>query len=89
MMMYHQTKFAYKKVSSSEDRIETIIFISDLAVTLTLKMQNNVYTTLWIMMMHHHTQFGYKSLNRSEDIQLRLCTLKPSLVRKVLAVQKI
>ena len=69
MIMYYQTKFDNKRISSSEDIVETVIIIWTLAVTLTLKIANQPFCmTLWLMMMHHNTKFGNKMFVSLEDI---------------------
>ena len=67
--MYYQTKFDKKRISSSEDIVETVMIIWTLAVTLTLKIANQLFSmTLWLIMMHHNTKFGNKMTVSSEDI---------------------
>ena len=71
MMMYHQTKFRCKRISSSEDLLSSHILITwSFTVTLTLKTakKKNFLETIWLIMMHHHTKFGSKRLSNSEDI---------------------
>ena len=70
MMMYYHTKFGSKRVSSSEDTVEThILIIRALAVTLTLKIANQSFCMSHrLMMMHHNTKFGNKMLGSLEAI---------------------
>ena len=73
MIMYCQTKFGSKRISSSEDIIETVIVWSHelwtLAVTLTLKTANKSFcTALWLMMMHQNTKFGNRMFGGLDDI---------------------
>ena len=72
MMMYHQTKFSCKKISSSDHMLKSdILIILSLTVTLTLKTANQSFRkTIWLIMMHHHTKFGTKSkrFSNSENI---------------------
>ena len=69
MIMYYQTKFDNKRISSSEDIVETVMIIWILDVTLTLRMANQPFCmTLWLMMMHHNTKFGNKMFVSLEDI---------------------
>ena len=70
MMMCHQGKFSYKRVSSSDNILKNHILITlSLTVTLTLK---TAYQSFWkiigLIMMHHHTKFGSKTFSDSEDI---------------------
>ena len=70
MMMYHQTKFRCKSISSSDNIFKRHISkILSLTVTLILKTANqSFWTTVWLMMMHHHTEFSSKRFSDSEDI---------------------
>ena len=63
MMMCHPTKFGCKKISSSIDMSETVIYLIIWALTGTLNLKTtNLFScmTLGSMMVHHHTKFGYK-----------------------------
>ena len=55
VMMYHQTKFSCKRISSSEDISEYHVFkIWSFTVTLTLKTANqSFWKTIWLIVMHH------------------------------------
>ena len=69
MMMCYQTKFSWKKVSSSDNisKSNTLIIIF-LTVTLTLKTANqSFWKTIWLIMMHRHTKFGSKRFSDSEN----------------------
>ena len=68
--MYYQTKFGSKKISSSEDVVESYVLITwALAMTLTLKTLNQSFCmTLQLMMMHHNIKFGNKTHGDLEDI---------------------
>ena len=70
VMMCHQTKFTWKRISSSEDRLESYILnVRSITVTLTLMTANqSVWKTIWFIMMHYHTKFGSKRFKDSEDI---------------------
>ena len=70
MMMCHQPKFSCKKISSSEDILEShILTIISLTVTFTFKTSNqSFWKTIWLMMMHHHNKFDCKRFSDSEDI---------------------
>ena len=65
MMMYHPIKFGCKKISSSADMVDTVIFDQmTLAVTLNLKTANqSSCVTLWPLMLLHHTKFGYREFS--------------------------
>ena len=66
MMMYHPIKFGCKKISSSADMVETVIFDQ-----MSLKTANqSSCMTLWPMMLHHHTKFGYRR-SAAEEISSR------------------
>ena len=60
MMMYHQTKFSWKRISSSDNTLKSrILIILSLTVTLTLKMANqSFWKTIWLIVTHHHTNFS-------------------------------
>ena len=73
LMMYHQFKFGWQGINSSENIAERVIFfiIWALAVTPTLKTATTTKyfcVTLWLMMLHHHIKFGNKMFCDSEDI---------------------
>ena len=70
MMMWHQTKFSCKRISSSENILKShILNILSFTVTLTLKTANqSFWKIIWLMMIHHHTKFGSKRFCNSEDI---------------------
>ena len=66
--MNFQTKVDNKRISSSEDIVETIMIIWTLTATLTLKIANQLFCmTLWPMMVHHHTKFGCERFSSWED----------------------
>ena len=66
---YYQSKFDNKRISSSEDIVETVMIIRTLAVTLSLKIASQpVCTTLKLKMMDHNTKFGNKVFVGIEDI---------------------
>ena len=64
--MFHcKTKLGCKRLISSEDIAETVIFWlykphSD------FNLEDSV--TIWLMMKHNHTKFGYKKLSSSDNI---------------------
>ena len=69
MIMYYQTKFDNKRIGSSKDKVETVIIILTLGVTLTSKIENQPFCmTLYLMVMHHNTKFGNKMFVGLEDI---------------------
>ena len=70
MMMCHQTKFTYKRISSSCNILKRqILMILFLTVTLTLKTANqSFWKTIWVILMHHHTKFGSKMFSDLENI---------------------
>ena len=70
MIMYHQTKFCSKRISKSEDTVETVIFWSyEPLLTVTLKIANKSFCmTLQPIMMHHNTEFGSKMCGGLENI---------------------
>ena len=67
-MMCHQTKKSgCKRISSSEDILESHILWS-FTVTLILKTANqSFWKTMWLMMMYRHTKFGAKRFNNSNN----------------------
>ena len=69
MMICHQTKFSCKRISSSEDILESqILIIWSFTVTLALKTANqSLWKTVWLIMMHHHTKLGSERFRNSED----------------------
>ena len=68
--MCHQTRFSCKRISSSEDILESHnLNIWSFTVTLTLKKANqSLWKTIWLRMMHHHTKFGSRRFSHSENI---------------------
>ena len=66
----HQTKSSCKRISSSEDILQShILIIWSFTVILALKMViKSFWKTIWLIMMHHHTKFGTKRSSESEDI---------------------
>ena len=70
MMMYHQTRFSCKRISSSDNILKSHILIMwSFTVTLTLKTANkSFWRTILLMMMLHHTKFGSKRFSSSKDI---------------------
>ena len=69
MMMYHQTKFSCKKISSSDNKFRSyILIITPLTVTLTLNTTIQLFhKTLWFMIMYYQTKFGSKRISNSKD----------------------
>ena len=65
-----KTKFSRKKISSSDDTLESHILITwSFTVTLTLKTANkSFWKTIWLMMLHQHIKFGSKRFSVSENI---------------------
>ena len=72
MMMYQQTKFSCKRISSSDNILKShILIILSLTVTLTLKTANQSFRkTIWLMMMHHNTKFGGKKVQQFRKYHL-------------------
>ena len=73
MIMYYQTMFGCKRISSSEgySRNCHILIIWALAVTLTLTLKIANWSfcmTLWLMIMHNNTKFGNQLFGGLEDI---------------------
>ena len=70
MKMCHQLKFSGKRISSSEDILESqILIIWSFTVTLTLKTANkSFWKTIWLITMHHQTKFGSKRFSNSKEI---------------------
>ena len=70
MMMYPQTKFSCKRISSSGNILKRhSLTILSITVTLTLKTANqSFWKTIWLIMTHHHTKFCSKRFSISEDI---------------------
>ena len=65
MAMYYQSKFGCKRITSSENTVEAIMFDyvnphCDLDLDGT---EQSIPKTLWPVMVDHHTTFGYKSLH--------------------------
>ena len=69
MMMYHQTKFTCKRISSSDNISKSqILIILFLTVTMTLKTANqSFWKTIWPIMMHHHIKLGSKGFSDLEN----------------------
>ena len=82
--MHYQTKFDNKKINSSKDILETVMFIRILSVTFTLNAVIQVsHRTLQLMMQYYQTKFGCKwnsSLEDTIEIVI-LCSFKPSLCK--------
>ena len=69
MIMYYQTKFGSKRISSSKDTEEIILIIWALTMTLILKTATQSFcTALRLIMIHHNTKFGNKMLGDLENI---------------------
>ena len=73
MIMYYQTKFGSKRISSSEDRYCHILIIWAFAVTSTLKIAHQFFffffcMTLQLTVMHGNSTFGNKIFGSIEDI---------------------
>ena len=78
MMMYIHTKFGMmhthnmfgcKRISSSDDIVEPIIFDYMSPVTLILKLAHqSFHVTLQPTIIHHNTKFGYKRFCCAESI---------------------
>ena len=64
-MMYQQTKFCCKRISSSDNILKShILIILSLTVILSLKTANHSFwKTIWLIMMHYHTKFGRKNFS--------------------------
>ena len=69
IMKCHQTKFSCKRVSISEDILEShILIIWSFTVTLTLKTADqSFWETIWLMVRHQNTMFVSKRLSDPED----------------------
>ena len=69
-MMYHQTKFNSKKISSSDNILKRhILIILSVTATLTLKAADqSFWKRIWLIMMHHRTTFGSKRFRDLEHI---------------------
>ena len=58
------TKFAHKRLSSSEDIAEMVIIIQALNMTLTVKIVKQYFWwTFGLIILYHHSRFGYKKVN--------------------------
>ena len=69
MTMCHQIKSGCKRISSSEDVLESHTLIIRVTVSLTLKTANqSFWKTIWLMMMHHRTKFRSKRFSNSDQI---------------------
>ena len=71
MIMYYQTKFCSKRISSLEDTVQNshILIIRALAVTLTLKIANDFFLhDTPAHYEHHNTEFGNKKIGGLENI---------------------
>ena len=70
-MIYHQTRFGSKEISS-EDIAEAVIYWLYTSPTCDLDLTDSnprdFQMTPCFKMMHHCNKFGYKTLSRSEDI---------------------
>ena len=73
--IYHQTKFGCKRLISSEEIVETVLFLIYMNLHCNLDLEDgHPVLCCWlrhsglIMMMNHHTKFSYKRLSSSEDI---------------------
>ena len=66
----HQISFSCKRISSSEDRLEShSLTVWSLIVTLILKTaKQSFWKTLWLMMMQHRAKLGSKRFRDSDDI---------------------
>lgn len=62
VIMYHQTKFGYEKISSSGSIFKTVIFwYMSHQFGLDLEDTKTIFCiSLWLSMMQHHTMFGYE-----------------------------
>ena len=57
MMIRHQSKCRYKRISISEGILESYFDCMSFTVPLTLKAANQSFQkTIWLMMMHYHTK---------------------------------
>ena len=69
MVMYHQTKFRSRRISSSEDMLDSHFDYMILHCDLDLEDSKPIFLkTIWLIMMHHQTKFGSKKFGVSEDI---------------------
>ena len=71
IMTCHLTKVGCKKISSSIDMTETVIYLIIWALTMTLNLKTaNLFScmTLGSMMVQHPTKSGYKSFSNWGDI---------------------
>ena len=85
--MYYQTKFENKRISSSENIVETVMNIWTLDVTLTLKIANPPFSmTLWLMMVHHNTKSGNKMFAGEEDTGTNTDILTVAVALTLIAV---
>ena len=69
-ILYHQTKFSCKRISRSEDILQShVLIIWSFTVTLILKTSNqSFWKKIWLIMMRHHTKLGCKRLSDSGGI---------------------
>ena len=71
LMMYNQSKFGCRRISSSEDVVESYFDHMSPRCDLDLEDSKQFFffcMTIWLTMLHHHTKFGYKLVCGSEDI---------------------
>ena len=94
-MICHHTEFGCKRIISSEDIVETVIFwlYKPLLWLWPWRQQTHVFgMTLWPRMMHCHTKFAYKvssskissgqKLERRTTIHSDLSVLRLTLLQK-------
>ena len=72
MMMYHQTKFSCKRISSSDNIPKShILIVLSLTVILTLtttEQSNFFHKTIHLMIMCHQTKFSCNKISSSSNI---------------------
>ena len=61
MMMYHQTKFSCKRISSSDNIFKKKSYYIYIILNCDLDLKDS-------KMMHHHSKFGSNRLSDSENI---------------------
>ena len=68
--MYYQTKYGSKRISSSKDTVEILMFWSYELLQFWPWTANHFFfcRTLQLIMMHHNTKFGNKMLGGLENI---------------------